>query len=189
MLTGREKSSLVGGARGSVSGGPIVEELPEARLDEVAASFGVGLLRSDVGIGEVDAGRNQGGVGGEDADRRRQLPPRHTTRSPVANSELSKKMIGLRVGLGARRSNGSCKAEALAAAFGVQSYMLDGHTHKIKRAMLILAFTNMLGFRCTFMVTETKGRSLEEISREDKGVHQGEMEISEAKTEGRSVVL
>ncbi|KAI6688847.1 hypothetical protein NL676_025675 [Syzygium grande] len=71
MLTGREKSSLVGGARGSESGVSIVEELSEVRLDEAVASFGVGLLRSDVGIGEVDAGRNQGGVNSEDADRRR----------------------------------------------------------------------------------------------------------------------
>ncbi|XP_030530646.1 low affinity inorganic phosphate transporter 4-like [Rhodamnia argentea] len=81
------------------------------------------------------------------------------------------------------------KAGALIAAFGVQGYTLDSHTHKIRRAMLILAFTNMLGFCCTFMVTETKGRSLEEISGEDEGVHQGEMEMSEAQTEGRSVVM
>ncbi|KAI6702634.1 hypothetical protein NL676_011770 [Syzygium grande] len=108
MLTGRKKSSLVGGAGGSGSGGSIVEELLEARLDEVAASFGAGLLRSDVGVGEVDASRNQGGVGGEDADRRRQLPPRRATRSPVADPELWKKTIGFRVGSGAKRSNGSC---------------------------------------------------------------------------------
>ncbi|KAI3425437.1 uncharacterized protein J3R85_010370 [Psidium guajava] len=78
------------------------------------------------------------------------------------------------------------KAGAMVAAFGVQSYTLDGHTHKIRRAMMILAFTNMLGFCCTFLVSETKGRSLEEISGEDEG---GEMEMSEAGMEGRSVVM
>lgn len=34
---------------------------------------------------------------------------------------------------------------------------------------MFLAVTNMLGFFCTFLVTETKGRSLEEISGEDAG--------------------
>ena len=96
ILNRRKKLSLVGGSKGSGSGGSIIEELLEARLDEVAASFGAGLLRRDVGVGEVDAGRNQGGISGEDADRRRQLPLRGTTRSPVADPELSKKMIGFR---------------------------------------------------------------------------------------------
>ncbi|KAI6691586.1 hypothetical protein NL676_028414 [Syzygium grande] len=71
-FTGREKSSLVGGARGSGLGGSIVEELPEARLDEVAASFGAGLLRSDVGVGEVDAGPQSGW---HQRRRRRSSPP------------------------------------------------------------------------------------------------------------------
>ncbi|MFS8001184.1 putative ABC-type phosphate transporter [Helianthus anomalus] len=38
--------------------------------------------------------------------------------------------------------------------------------HKIKTALMTLAVTNMLGFFCTFLLTETKGLSLEEISGE-----------------------
>ncbi|KAA8533649.1 hypothetical protein F0562_030917 [Nyssa sinensis] len=67
-------------------------------------------------------------------------------------------------------SAASGKAGAMIGAFGVQSYTLDEDVNKIKRAMKFLAFTNMLGFACTFLVTETKGRSLEEISGEDGGV-------------------
>ncbi|KAI6672427.1 hypothetical protein NL676_000333 [Syzygium grande] len=81
------------------------------------------------------------------------------------------------------------KAGALVAAFGVQSYTLSARTTRIKHAMMFLAFTNMLGFCCTFLLTETKGRSLEEISGEDEGVYQGEMEMSEAQAEGRSAVM
>ncbi|KAF8044110.1 hypothetical protein BT93_A2175 [Corymbia citriodora subsp. variegata] len=58
------------------------------------------------------------------------------------------------------------KAGALVAAFGIQSYTLNQKPHKIRAAMMIMAFTNMLGFFLTFLVTETKGRSLEEISGE-----------------------
>ncbi|XP_047321088.1 low affinity inorganic phosphate transporter 4-like [Impatiens glandulifera] len=70
-------------------------------------------------------------------------------------------------------SAASGKAGAMVGAFGVQSYTLSGDVKKIKRAMMFLAFTNLLGFACTFMVTETKGRSLEEISGEDGGVGGG----------------
>lgn len=61
------------------------------------------------------------------------------------------------------------KAGAMVGAFGVQNYTLDGDTKKIKKAMILLSVTNILGFFCTFLVTETKGRSLEEISGEDGG--------------------
>ncbi|KAK0597953.1 hypothetical protein LWI29_030157 [Acer saccharum] len=61
------------------------------------------------------------------------------------------------------------KAGAMVRAFVVQSYTLSGSAKQIKKAMLVLDFTNMLGFRCTFLVTETEGRSLEEISGEDSG--------------------
>ncbi|KAJ4705890.1 Phosphate transporter [Melia azedarach] len=47
------------------------------------------------------------------------------------------------------------KAGAMIGAFVVQSYTLDGSSKKIQHAMLVLAFTNMLGFCCTFLVTET----------------------------------
>ncbi|KAI4307151.1 hypothetical protein L6164_030368 [Bauhinia variegata] len=59
------------------------------------------------------------------------------------------------------------KAGAMVGAFGIQSYTVNGEEGKIRTAMKILAVTNMLGFFCTFLVTETKGRSLEEISGED----------------------
>jgi PHS family inorganic phosphate transporter-like MFS transporter len=61
------------------------------------------------------------------------------------------------------------KAGAMVGAFGVQNYTLDGDTKKIRKAMILLSVTNILGFFCTFLVTETKGRSLEEISGEDGG--------------------
>ncbi|OVA01908.1 General substrate transporter [Macleaya cordata] len=66
------------------------------------------------------------------------------------------------------------KAGAMIGAFAIQGYTLDQKTDKIKKAMMILAFTNMLGFFCTFLVTETKGRSLEEISGEDGGLDSGD---------------
>ncbi|KAI5347160.1 hypothetical protein L3X38_015039 [Prunus dulcis] len=61
------------------------------------------------------------------------------------------------------------KAGAMVGAFGVQNYTLGKGTKDIQKAMFFLAFTNMLGFCFTFLVTETKGRSLEEISGEDGG--------------------
>ncbi|KAF3432880.1 hypothetical protein FNV43_RR23982 [Rhamnella rubrinervis] len=61
------------------------------------------------------------------------------------------------------------KAGAMVGAFGVQNYTLDGDSKKIQKAMILLSVTNILGFFCTFLVTETKGRSLEEISGEDGG--------------------
>ncbi|CAM8925441.1 unnamed protein product [Rhodiola kirilowii] len=68
------------------------------------------------------------------------------------------------------------KAGALVGAFGVQYYTLDGKESQIKRAMMFLCFTNMLGFAFTFLVTETKGKSLEEISGEDGGCNQDDTE-------------
>ncbi|KAM0944485.1 putative ABC-type phosphate transporter [Dioscorea sansibarensis] len=59
------------------------------------------------------------------------------------------------------------KAGAIVGAFFVQSYTLSGTSKSIKGALIGLAFTNILGFFCSFLVTETKGRSLEEISGED----------------------
>ncbi|KAF5451115.1 hypothetical protein F2P56_031410 [Juglans regia] len=61
------------------------------------------------------------------------------------------------------------KAGAIVGAFGVQNYTLDGNQDKIRKAMIFMAFTNILGFFFTFCVVETKGRSLEEISGEDGG--------------------
>ncbi|XP_024991306.1 inorganic phosphate transporter 1-11-like [Cynara cardunculus var. scolymus] len=70
------------------------------------------------------------------------------------------------------------KAGAMVGAFGIQTYTLKGERSKIKRAMMILAVTNMLGFFCTFLVTETKGRSLEEISGEDGSKDKAETQMS-----------
>ncbi|KAK9094335.1 hypothetical protein Scep_025804 [Stephania cephalantha] len=74
-------------------------------------------------------------------------------------------------------SAASGKAGAMVGAFGVQKYTLSGESGPIKRAMMILAFTNMLGFFFTFLVSETKGRSLEEISGEDGGIEANAKEI------------
>jgi MFS transporter, PHS family, inorganic phosphate transporter len=59
------------------------------------------------------------------------------------------------------------KAGAIVGTFGIQYLTLEGKPTQIKRAMILLAVTNLIGFFCTFLVTETKGRSLEEISGED----------------------
>ncbi|KAK2983647.1 hypothetical protein RJ640_023181 [Escallonia rubra] len=72
-------------------------------------------------------------------------------------------------------SAASGKAGAMISAFFIQGYTLDGETSKIKKAMMFLAFTNMLGFCFTFLLTETKGRSLEEISGEDGGQNETQM--------------
>ncbi|KAL6614812.1 hypothetical protein ACP70R_037082 [Stipagrostis hirtigluma subsp. patula] len=64
-------------------------------------------------------------------------------------------------------SAASGKAGAIIAAFGVQSLTLKGDTKHNRQALIILSVTNMLGFFFTFLVPETMGRSLEEISGED----------------------
>lgn len=74
-------------------------------------------------------------------------------------------------------SAASGKAGAIVGAFGIQNYTLDGNPSKIQKAMIFLAFTNMLGFVFTFLVTETKGRSLEEISGEDGGAGENETQM------------
>ncbi|XVF50939.1 hypothetical protein PTKIN_Ptkin04bG0144100 [Pterospermum kingtungense] len=70
------------------------------------------------------------------------------------------------------------KAGAMIGAFVVQTYTLDGKVSKIKHALIVLAITNMLGFFFTFLVPETKGRSLEEISGEDGGGGQNKTQMA-----------
>ncbi|KAJ1292486.1 hypothetical protein BS78_02G395100 [Paspalum vaginatum] len=67
-------------------------------------------------------------------------------------------------------SAASGKAGAIVAAYGVQSLTLKGDVPHIRKALIILSVTNMLGFFFTFLVPETMGRSLEEISGEDGNV-------------------
>ncbi|RVW94526.1 Inorganic phosphate transporter 1-11 [Vitis vinifera] len=64
---------------------------------------------------------------------------------------------------------------AMIGAFVVSTYTLDGKAKEIRIAMITMSCTNMLGFFCTFLVTETKGRSLEEISGEDGGINETQM--------------
>lgn len=70
-------------------------------------------------------------------------------------------------------SAASGKAGAIVAAFGVQRLTLKGDVKNITRALIILSVTNMLGFFFTFLVPETMGRSLEEISGEDGNTGNG----------------
>ncbi|WVY89678.1 hypothetical protein V8G54_035192 [Vigna mungo] len=62
------------------------------------------------------------------------------------------------------------KAGAIIGAFVVQSYTSNpqDESQGIKTALMALSVVNMLGFLCTFLVPETRDRSLEEISGEDK---------------------
>ncbi|XVE86018.1 hypothetical protein DITRI_Ditri18aG0002600 [Diplodiscus trichospermus] len=63
-------------------------------------------------------------------------------------------------------SAASGKAGAIIAAFVFQKYTQK--ENKVKHVFVALAIVNMIGFLFTFLVPETKGRSLEEISGEDK---------------------
>ncbi|KAA8539714.1 hypothetical protein F0562_026406 [Nyssa sinensis] len=64
------------------------------------------------------------------------------------------------------------KAGAIIGAFVVQSYAQKAD-HGIKRAIIALSVVNLIGFIFTFLVPETKGRSLEEISGDDKDLGGG----------------
>ncbi|KAL5720785.1 Low affinity inorganic phosphate transporter 8 [Ranunculus cassubicifolius] len=73
------------------------------------------------------------------------------------------------------------KAGAIISAFWVQSKTLKGESKSIKKAIIALAFVNLIGFFFTFLVPETKGRSLEEISGEDNNMGNGDAEIVDEK--------
>ncbi|KAG9443269.1 hypothetical protein H6P81_014609 [Aristolochia fimbriata] len=62
------------------------------------------------------------------------------------------------------------KAGAIFAVFVVQTYALHGDESLIKKVLIGLAVVNLLGFLFTFLVPETRGRSLEEISGESNAV-------------------
>lgn len=68
-------------------------------------------------------------------------------------------------------SAASGKARAIIGAFIVQNYTQK--TQGIRRAIIALSVVNLLGFFFTFLVPETKGRSLEEISGEDRDLGGG----------------
>ena len=57
------------------------------------------------------------------------------------------------------------KAGAIIGAFVVQSYALNDE--KTKRAIVSLSVVNLIGFLFSFLVPETKGKSLEHLSGED----------------------
>lgn len=68
------------------------------------------------------------------------------------------------------------KAGAIIGAFVVQSYTLKGDKEKIKRSIIGLSVVNFIGFLFSFLVPETRGRSLEEISGENKNLGIGKAE-------------
>ncbi|KAI3847157.1 hypothetical protein MKW92_011450 [Papaver armeniacum] len=78
------------------------------------------------------------------------------------------------------------KAGAIIGAFIVQGYTLDGNSKKIRKAIIGLAVVNLLGFFCSFMVPETNGRSLEEISGEDKDFGGGGAAVTDEKVKDSS---
>ncbi|OMO89962.1 Phosphate permease [Corchorus olitorius] len=63
-------------------------------------------------------------------------------------------------------SAASGKAGAIIGAFVFQIYTQEDNN--VKKVFIALCAVNMLGFAFTFLVPETKGRSLEEISGEDR---------------------
>lgn len=64
------------------------------------------------------------------------------------------------------------KSGAIIGAFLVQRYTDNANNKNgIKKAIMALSVVNLVGFFCTFLVPETRGRSLEEISGEDKELH------------------
>ncbi|KAJ8748094.1 hypothetical protein K2173_023496 [Erythroxylum novogranatense] len=69
------------------------------------------------------------------------------------------------------------KLGAMVGTFVVQTYTLKQGHDRTKHSLMVLAFTNMLGFCFTFFMTETKGLSLEELSGEDGG--ENEIEVDE----------
>lgn len=81
------------------------------------------------------------------------------------------------------------KAGAIIGAFGVQNYTLGENTEKIKQAIIGLAVVNLAGFFFTFLVPETKGRSLEEISGEDKNIGGGVGAGADEKTKNTSAEI
>ncbi|MBA0737978.1 hypothetical protein Gogos_011394 [Gossypium gossypioides] len=60
-------------------------------------------------------------------------------------------------------SAASGKAGAMVGAFG---FLYAADTIGVKKSLMILAFINFLGMLFTFLVPESKGKSLEEISGE-----------------------
>lgn len=76
------------------------------------------------------------------------------------------------------------KAGAIIGAFVVQSYTSD--TERVQKAIIALAAVSLAGFFLSFLVPETKGRSLEEISGEDKGVGGNGIKASEDHEKARN---
>ncbi|XP_057726772.1 low affinity inorganic phosphate transporter 8-like [Arachis stenosperma] len=77
------------------------------------------------------------------------------------------------------------KSGAIIGAFMVQGYIdnADNKTERMKKAILGLSVVNLIGFFCTFLVPETRGRSLEEISGEDKEFHSVIVDDPDMKTD------
>ncbi|KAF8009805.1 hypothetical protein BT93_J0716 [Corymbia citriodora subsp. variegata] len=82
------------------------------------------------------------------------------------------------------------KAGAIIGAFWIQTYTQD--PSGTRKAIIALSVVNLLGFFFTFLVPETKGRSLEEISGEDQNLgrlqHQDQNGSYKARSAGADVI-
>ncbi|KAI9102088.1 hypothetical protein K1719_023598 [Acacia pycnantha] len=80
------------------------------------------------------------------------------------------------------------KAGAIIGAFVVQSYTSDNSARTTRRAIMALSVVSMAGFFCTFLIPETTGRSLEDISedKEQEGSHSVNDAHEKAENEGEA---
>ncbi|PIA59687.1 hypothetical protein AQUCO_00400523v1 [Aquilegia coerulea] len=78
------------------------------------------------------------------------------------------------------------KAGAILSAFCVQKYTVKGDAKSIRKVIIALSVVNLFGFFFSFMVPETKGRSLEEISGEDNNLGKGDAAVVDEKVTNSS---
>ncbi|KAG2534677.1 inorganic phosphate transporter 1-11-like [Panicum virgatum] len=79
-------------------------------------------------------------------------------------------------------------AGAITTAYGVQNLNTLGYIVTIKKGLVMLAVTNFLGFFLTFLIPETMGQSLEEISGEDDNASIGAASLVDMSVDENSPV-